>query len=226
MKATIGSVPLALFDLDNTLANRAAAFDKWTEIFVSRFALEPDAATWLLSIDGDGITPRPVLLRGAIEEFGLDATVEELVDWYAQSYIACFERESESIDAVLALRNAGWKIAVVTNGPTEQQMAKLRQTQLHDAVDAVVVSEAFGVSKPDAAIFREAARQCESELSGWMIGDSASADIVGASRCGLHTIWMSRGREWTLTGTSPDVIVTSIAAAAAFLLSRDVEHFT
>jgi FMN phosphatase YigB (HAD superfamily) len=97
-----GGVPLALFDLDNTLADRATAFAKWTEIFVTRFALEPEARPWLLSLDGDGITPRLVLLRGAIDEFDLDTTVEELIDWYAQSYIECFQRESASIDAVLA----------------------------------------------------------------------------------------------------------------------------
>jgi putative hydrolase of the HAD superfamily len=221
----MGSVPLALFDLDNTLADRAKAFDKWIEIFVTRFGLEPDASAWLLSIDGDGVTPRPVLLRGAIEEFGLDTTVEELEDWYAQSYIECFERESASIDAVLALQGAGWKVGVVTNGPTVQQMAKLQQTELEEVVDAVVVSEALGVSKPDAAIFREAARRCDSELAGWMIGDSASADIAGAARCGLHTIWMSRGREWPLTGSSPDVIVSSITEAAAFLLSPEASNF-
>ncbi len=221
----MGGVPLALFDLDNTLADRAKAFDKWINIFVARFGLTPDASAWLLSIDGDGITPRPVLLRGAIEEFGLDATVEELVDWYAQSYIECFERESASIDAVLALRGAGWKVGVVTNGPTVQQMAKLRQTELDKVVDAVVVSEALGVSKPDAGIFREAARRCDSELDGWMIGDSASADIVGAARCGLHTIWMSREREWPLAGSSPDVVVSSISEAAAYLLSPDADRF-
>ncbi|MCU1363983.1 MAG: HAD-superfamily hydrolase, subfamily variant 1 [Acidimicrobiaceae bacterium] len=191
-----GGVPLALFDLDNTLADRATAFAKWAEIFVTRFALEPEATPWLLSLDGDGITPRPVLLRGAIDEFDLDTTVEELIDWYEESYIECFQRESASIDAVLALRDAGWKVAVVTNGPTEQQMAKLRQTELEEVVDAIVVSEACGVSKPDAGIFREAARRCDSELAGWMIGDSPSADIVGAARCGLRTIWMSRGRLW------------------------------
>ena len=221
----MGSVPLALFDLDNTLVNRTAAFDKWVGIFVERFDLEPEAEQWLLSIDGDGITPRPVLLLGAIEEFGLDATVEELEQWYAQSYIECFERESESINAVLALKGAGWKVGVVTNGPTTQQMAKLRQTELEGVVDAVVVSEAFGVSKPDAGIFREAARRCGIGLEGWMIGDSPSADIAGAARCGLHTIWMSRGREWP-SGPSPDVIVTSIPEAVAFLLSPAASLFS
>jgi putative hydrolase of the HAD superfamily len=214
-------VPLALFDLDNTLVDRTAAFEKWTEIFVSRFDLGPEATAWLHSIDGDGITPRPVLLLGAIEEFGLDATLEELVPWYSQSYIECFERESASIDAVLALKETGWTVGVVTNGPTEQQLAKLRQSQLDGVVDAVVVSEAFGVSKPDAAIFREAARRCDSDLSGWMVGDSPSADIVGAMKCGLHTIWMSRDREWTLTGFAPDAVVTSISQAATYLLSLD-----
>lgn len=220
------SVPLVLFDLDNTLVNRTAAFEKWTEIFISRFHLGPEAAAWIHSIDGDGITPRPVLLLGAIEEFGLEASLDELVSWYAQSYIDCFERESASIDAVRALQDAGWAVGVVTNGPTEQQLAKLHQSELEEVVDAVVVSEAFGVSKPNAAIFREAARRCHSELSGWMVGDSPSADIVGAAKCGLHTIWMSRGREWTLTGFTPDVVVTSIPEAAEFLLSPDATHFS
>jgi putative hydrolase of the HAD superfamily len=218
-------VPLVLFDLDNTLIDRTTAFEKWTQIFVSRFDLGPEATAWLHSIDGDGITPRPVLLRGAIEEFGLDATAEELVAWYAQSYIECFERESASIDAILCLKDAGWTVGVVTNGPTEQQLAKLRQSELDDVVDAVVVSEAFGVSKPDAAIFREAARRCDVDLSGWMVGDSPSADIVGAMKCGLRTIWMSRGREWALTGFTPDAVVTSIPNAAAYLLSNAV-HFS
>jgi HAD superfamily hydrolase (TIGR01549 family) len=219
-------VPLALFDLDNTLADRAAAFDRWIEIFVQRFALDTEAVTWLLSTDGDGMTPRSLLLRGAIEEFNLATTLEELEEWHARSYIECFERESQSIDAVLALKDAGWKVAVVTNGPTEQQMAKLRQTELEPVVDAVVVSEALGVSKPEAGIFREPARRCDSELTGWMVGDSPSADIVGAARCGLHTIWMSRGREWPTSGPSPDVIASSIPEAAAFLLSPAAEHFT
>jgi HAD superfamily hydrolase (TIGR01549 family) len=220
------SVPLALFDLDNTLADRTTAFSKWIEIFVARFSLAPEATQWMLSIDGDGITPRPVFFRGAIEEFGLDTTVDELVAWYPQSYIPCFERETQSINAVLALKEDGWKVGVVTNGPTEQQMAKLRQTDLEGVVDAVVVSEAFGASKPDAGIFREAAPRCASELEGWMIGDSPSADIAGAARCGLHTIWMSRGREWPSSDSSPDVTVTSIPEAAAFLLSSGASHFS
>jgi HAD superfamily hydrolase (TIGR01549 family) len=218
-------MPLALFDLDSTLIDRATAFNKWTGIFIERFSLEPDAEAWLLSIDGDGITPRPVLLLGAIEEFGLDTTAEELEQWYAQSYIECFDRESESIDAVMTLRDAGWKVGVVTNGPTTQQMAKLRQTGLESVVDAVVVSEAFGVSKPDASIFREAARRCGLELEGWMVGDSPSADIAGAARCGLHTIWVSRGREWP-SGPPPDVTVTSVPDAVAFLLSPAASRFS
>ncbi len=220
------SVPLALFDLDNTLADRATAFDKWTEIFVARFALGREAIPWLLGIDGDGITPRCVLLRGAIEEFDLNVTVDELVEWYAESYIPCFERETQSINAVLRLKDAGWKVAVVTNGPTEQQLAKLRQTGLDNVVDAVCVSEALGVSKPEAGIFREAARRCDSELEGWMVGDSPSADIDGAARCGLHTIWLSRRRAWPSTTSPPDVTVASVSDAATFLLSPEAALFS
>jgi putative hydrolase of the HAD superfamily len=53
-------VALALFDLDNTLADRAAAFIRWTAMFCDEFNI-PDALTsWIVDVDGDGFVPRLV----------------------------------------------------------------------------------------------------------------------------------------------------------------------
>ena len=45
-------------------------------------------------------------------------------------------------------------LGVVTNGPTELQWAKVRNTGVADLVDAVVVSGEFGVNKPHPFDFR------------------------------------------------------------------------
>ena len=54
----------------------------------------------------------------------------------------------------------------------------------------------LGVRKPDPRIFEIAAARCGETLTGaWMVGDS-EADIVGARRAGVSSIWLHRGRIW------------------------------
>jgi hypothetical protein len=56
---------LMLFDLDNTLIDRAAAFRSWASRFVRERELEPDVVDWLDSIDDDGIKPRETFFGGS-----------------------------------------------------------------------------------------------------------------------------------------------------------------
>lgn len=58
---------------------------------------------------------------------------------------------------------------------------------------------------------------------GWMIGDSVEADVLGGTRAGLNTIWISHGRTWPLRSETPDFIVDDVADALEILLSVDGE---
>jgi len=51
-------VPIALFDLDNTLLDRAAAFARWARGFCEAWTSDEDALACLVSWDDDGMTPR------------------------------------------------------------------------------------------------------------------------------------------------------------------------
>lgn len=87
-------------------------------------------------------------------------------------------------------------------------------------VDAVCVSEEVGARKPDPRIFDEAARRCDTELAGWMIGDSPTVDVAGGRAAGLRTAWLHRGREWDpAVGATPDLVVDSVTTAVQALLS-------
>ena len=55
-------------------------------------------------------------------------------------------------------------------------------------------------------------------LVGWMVGDSADADIVGGRRAGLKTIWMARGRTWPSDEFSPDFTVATIPEAVDIIV--------
>jgi putative hydrolase of the HAD superfamily len=62
-------------------------------------------------------------------------------------------------------------------------------------VDALVVSEAVGIAKPDPAIFAHALEELEcAPEDAVMVGDSWAADIAGARAAGIRPIWFNRAR--------------------------------
>jgi FMN phosphatase YigB (HAD superfamily) len=208
---------LALFDLDNTLVDRQAAFLEWAHEFADEHSLGDAASATLEVLDMDGLRPRTEFFGSVRRAFPITTPVDDLVSRYFVDYPRHFSVADETVDALRRLRAAGWKIGVVTNGQPSQRL-KLDVTGLGAEVDAVCVSAEVGSEKPDKAIFEEAARRCGVPLAGWMVGDSAGADIAGGHGCGLMTIWMSRGRHWSSSGPTPDAIVATIPEAAALIL--------
>jgi FMN phosphatase YigB (HAD superfamily) len=206
---------LALFDLDNTLLDRAAAFERWMDIFVDRHRLRVGARSIIRRIDEDGSVPREIFFQDLKVEFSLPPT-DVLLDSYYVDYISCFTVDRAVVTSLRSLRAQGWKLAVVTNGPPSQVL-KLEATNLVDEFDAICISQVVGSHKPDLGIFQEAANRCGMPLEGWMVGDSPSADIAGGQRSNLGTIWMSRGRTWNVDDPPPDAIVTSIPEAAEII---------
>jgi len=61
------------------------------------------------------------------------------------------------------------------------------------SIDTVVTSEEVGFAKPEGRIFLEALCRLQgTPAAAVFIGDSWSADIVGAFRCGMATLWLNR----------------------------------
>jgi len=217
--ATPSDVPLALFDLDNTLLDREAAFARWARRFCRTWGLPDGSHAELVAADDDGLRDREELLAGVRDRFDLDVSVEDLMEAYRVDYPAGFSFPDASRAALRRLRSSGWKVAVVTNGPRFQER-KLEVTGLTDEVDAVCVSAVVGSWKPDPGIFTEAARRCGCELDGWMVGDSAAADIRGGQGVGLRTIWFHRGRAWDLEDPGPDAVAADVPSAVGIILGE------
>ena len=208
---------LALFDLDNTLLDREKAFALWASGFIASNGLNHGARAVIARADGDGIAPREDFFSELREELGIRTEVADLVADYYREYPSKFSVEPETIEGIRLLRSSGFKVGVVTNGPPSQ-WSKLEAAGMAGEFDAVCISAVVGSWKPDLPIFTTAARACNVALEGWMVGDSAQADIVGGANAGLRTIWMARGRRWTLDGLRPDHIVDSIPQAIELIL--------
>jgi HAD superfamily hydrolase (TIGR01549 family) len=213
---------LALFDLDNTLVDRQATYRRWAEAFAARNGLDANAVEWLCEADEDGFARRLDLFAAARERFGLAEKPDELVAAYWAEYLGFYRPDADVTDSLKRLRSFGWRLAIVTNGPSTQH-EKVARAGLTDLVDACCVSGEIGVDKPDRRIFAEALRRCGHSVDSgprpWMVGDAPVPDICGGRDAGLGTIWVHRGRTWSIPDYRPDVEVRSVADAVEVLLA-------
>ncbi|MFI9589803.1 HAD family hydrolase [Nonomuraea sp. NPDC052265] len=209
--------PLALFDLDNTLIDRLAAFRLWAAEFAAGRGLGPDAVEWLARLDADGSVPMDVFFARVRERFALAEPVEELWRAYRARLPFLVECRAEVLAGLDRLRAAGWAVGIVTNGMADNQTGKIRRTGLAERVDGWAISGAEGVRKPGARLFEIAADRCGAALEGgWMVGDDPDKDVAGGRGAGLRTIWVDRG-----TGVADpraDLAVDDVLAAMEVLI--------
>ncbi|MEU8920897.1 HAD-IA family hydrolase [Kitasatospora sp. NPDC048545] len=218
-------MPLLLFDLDNTLLPRDAAFRAWAQDFLSEHDLPPGDLDWFVTLDGGGYVPRSTVLSAVRRRYGLDVSADFLLAHYRRginSHIHCPPRH---IEALRAAREAGWTLGIVSNGGTRPQLEKIRRTGLGPLVDGWVISEEADCVKPDPLIFELAAQRCGVAPTGnwaehtWMIGDHAPADIAGAELTGLRSVWLHHGRPWAENGYRPTLKAAGLPEAVGQVLA-------
>lgn len=84
---------------------------------------------------------------------------------------------------------------------------------------AAVSATGFGVAKPDARIFHEAARlagvRAEEVLH---VGDDATLDVLGALGAGMQAVWLNRqGKLWPHEQAQPTLEIATLAELTALL---------
>ena len=208
------TMPLALFDLDNTLVDRTSAFRRSAALLAAAYGLDPaEAVPFIVEVDDDGRALWEDWFPLMKERFGLAPGVDELMAAHRPRYVGEYVVDDATAAALARLRAARWRIGIVTNGPATQE-DKIRATGLDELVDGWAVSDLVGARKPAPAIFAAAADACGATLEGaWMVGDSAPADIAGAHRAGLRSIWLPRGRRWGDVAFVPDAFAARVGDA-------------
>jgi FMN phosphatase YigB (HAD superfamily) len=92
------------------------------------------------------------------------------------------------------LKQRGYPLALVADGPIATFRNSLGQHGLYDLFDAYAISSEVGVDKPDARMFRHALDQLRIDQNDYgrvlMIGNNLSRDIKGANQLGLISVWL------------------------------------
>jgi YjjG family noncanonical pyrimidine nucleotidase len=203
-----------LFDLDDTLFDhRICAQTALSELHAAHpefkataFAEFERLHTGLLEELHKGVMTGEVPLEYARQErfrrlfaaFGATPGEEAIVR-VAETYRDAYRRIRRPIAgaaALLAAIKERVRVGIVSNNLLEEQQEKLRHCALDRFIDVLVVSEEAGVSKPDPGIFEIALERLECRAAeAVMIGDSWTADIIGAVAAGIRPIWFNPLRQ-------------------------------
>jgi putative hydrolase of the HAD superfamily len=190
-------IKAVFFDLDGTLYDRdalvhalaVAQFDTFSAQLhgVSRERFVSD----VLQMDDHGYGEKDKGYQRVVADWQLDpALAGRLCTHFWSAYDQHCRLSPDTATTLDALRRHGKRLGVITNGGTIRQRAKISALGLADWFEVVLISEAEGVRKPDAAIFQRALDRCGVSASeAVFVGDHPETDIVGARNAGLLPIW-------------------------------------
>ena len=204
-----------LFDLDDTLIRAYAQPEEaWTRL-LHVFAVHLDAhdaaaierarvavmdasrsfwtdpaaaAKWRLDIP----QARRLAVRQGLARIGKHD--QDLADKIADAFTEMRRNEyrlyPDAHATVDALREAGVKLALVTNGASDIQRAKIERFDLEHRFHHIQIEGEFGQGKPEPAVYRHALQRlgCEA-CDTWMVGDNYEWEVVAPQKLGLCGIW-------------------------------------
>jgi putative hydrolase of the HAD superfamily len=201
-------IKAVLFDLDGTLYDRDAAMRSlaYDQFAAFRDALQPRVdesrfTSRFIELDDHGYASRSDVYRRLADEFGLDNWLTvDLERHFWEAYSRRCDISSDTWHTLQALRAAGKRLGIVTNGQTEWQSRKLDGLGLGSFFDVVIISEKEGIRKPDARIFERARERCgvDRPSETMFVGDHPEVDVAGAHAAGMVAVW-KRVPYWTMT---------------------------
>jgi putative hydrolase of the HAD superfamily len=186
-----------LFDLDGTLLDRRLSFERFIGTQWERFSSIRDGVERARYVraaiehDRDGYAPRNDLFSGTLARVGLPLELARtLLEDYRAGFPAACLLFPDAAETLSALRSAGLKLGLITNGSVRMQSAKLKCLAITPAFDTILISSLEGVSKPDPEIFRRALERLGASAErAVFVGDHPEVDVAGARRAGLKAVW-------------------------------------
>jgi putative hydrolase of the HAD superfamily len=192
-----------LFDLDETLIDRAASIVHYARRFHSDFsnAIAQACERFVgefVRLDGNGYVDRATFFDNLARHLSTpQISPKAIAAHFAENAWKTPRLMLGAKEGLLKLRAAGIPVGIVTNGGSRNQRMKLANTGLDKLVDHIVISEEFGAKKPNPAVFLSTCETLQiNPTASWFVGDNPALDIVGAGAVGLRTIWLRRTMPW------------------------------
>ncbi len=122
--------------------------------------------------------------------------------------------------ALAALDDAGYRLAVLSNGDPEMLSTLATNAGLDGYLDDLVSADEVRTFKPAAVVYENAADRLDVPLGEcWLVSGNAW-DVAGASSAGMRTVWVNRAREpFERIGGDPTASIRSLANLPGSILN-------
>ncbi|MCA1032441.1 HAD-IA family hydrolase [Bacillus timonensis] len=202
-----------LFDLDDTLLDRDMAVEKMFSIILEKCYKEVEhiAKGEMLQKfkefdknsygDNDKIKVFVFLFEEFPPQYRLPRNY--IQDFWNQYFPQCFSINQNTLKIINTIKKHV-KVAIVTNGSTQRQNAKVMNTNLISCFDTIIISEEVGFSKPDKRIFELALNKLNVKPEDALfVGDDIKKDIEGCQKANIKGIWFNPHMVMNDTKTKP-----------------------
>lgn len=209
-----------LFDLDNTLTNRAASITKFAREFYKHFRPRhqmtriEDIEPIIHNADGGGYRPLDERWRGLQKwiPWKDKPTIEELRDYWYSELGHCAVGVHDLDDTLNQFNHHGIALGIITNGPTSLQNLTIDALNIRPYMSTILVSESVGIRKPEPEIFQLALSELQLEAQDvWFVGDNPATDMLGAYQMRMTTVWKYGHHDWQDQSFQADYRVNHIS---------------
>ena len=217
-----------LFDVNETLLDLAALDPHFQRVFgdarVRRewFGLMLQSAL-LFTVAGPYVdfgSHFRTALRQTAERHGVDLAPDD-----ERAILAEVRRLPAHRDvrpALEQLRDAGFRIAALTNSTREVEEAQLTNAGIRDLFEAALSAEDARRLKPAAEAYTTAARAMGTGIADTRLVAAHAWDVAGAQRAGAKAAFVARpGMLWNELVERPDVWGADLQEIASQIVARD-----
>ena len=122
-----------------------------------------------------------------------------------------------AVEALRRFRSHGIALAMITNGASATQRAKIERFHLAPYFDHILVEGELGFGKPEPEVYLKAmAALRSSPADTWCVGDNLEWEVAAPQRLGIYSVWVDPTGAGPPPGSPvrPDRTVASIAELA------------
>jgi len=141
----------------------------------------------------DKATLRRLRFADTFEQLGVDPTL--FPSQFEEEYLILCPTKTNLFPyahETLQYLQGRYNLHLISNGFKEACEKKLKYSNLTSYFKTIVISEVFGINKPDPRIFEYAIQNGKAKKeTAVMIGDNIEADVRGALRAGMGAIFFN-----------------------------------